>query len=220
MPLAHSREMTSLLVLHVALGSFTLVSAPAAFVTRKGGAWHARWGGAYVASLIVVCATGAAISLLRGYAGMLTVPLPAFVFVVTGARAARRRSIRVDGAIAAALLALAVGVCVVAVAHWRAGDADAGANLPCGLWAASCCVLDLTRAARGGLGASRRIAVHRARMILSYATTVTAFAVTNLHSLPPLVTALGPTALALLAIIALERRRRVTSAPCPDPRMG
>ena len=200
--------LSSVLGLHVAAGALALLLGPVGMIARKGGAVHRRAGRAYVATMRVTCVSGAAFSLLRGTIGMLTVPLPAFVFVVSGDLFARRRDRERERRVAIALTGITALACLVAMRRWVWGDEGARDNLPGGIWALACAALDWRRAANGGLFGAARAAVHRSRMILSYAATVTAFLLTNVRSLPMLLGAFAPTGLTLVAI-ALPALRRL-----------
>ena len=204
--------LSGVLGLHVAAGALALLLGPVGMIARKGGAVHRRAGRAYVVTMGVTCVSGAVFSLLRGTIGMLTVPLPAFVFVVSGDLFARRRDREKERRVAIGLTSIAAFVCLIAARRWMAGDEGAGANLPVGIWGLACAALDWRRAANGGLAGAARVAVHRSRMILSYAATVTAFLQTNVRSLPMVLGAFAPTGLALVAI-ALPALRRLARSP-------
>ncbi|HEY2515689.1 MAG TPA: hypothetical protein VGI39_32695 [Polyangiaceae bacterium] len=204
--------LSAVLELHIAAGVLALLLGPAGMIARKGGVFHRRAGRAYVVAMWVTCLSAAAYSCLRGTIGMLTVPLPAFVFVVSGDRFAKRRDLEKERRTAIALLALGAFVCLVAARRWTQGDEGAGANLPVGIWALACAALDGWRAARGGLVGAARVAVHRSRMILSYAATVTAFLLTNVRALPMVLGSFAPTVIALVAIGLPGLRRPARSA--------
>jgi uncharacterized membrane protein len=204
---------TLLVAVHVALGAGTLFLAPAALLAQKGGRRHRAWGEAYVAVMLAVCATATAITVARGSYGMLTVTLLPLYLVVSARFAMkppRRRALLWLAPVS--MLVVLGGVCAYALAKAAAGDADAAANLPLGLWAAVYCVIDLARARRGALLFTLRRRVHGARMILSYVTTVTAFAITNLRFLPPAVTTFAPLAVGLGGIAYLRWREPAEEA--------
>jgi hypothetical protein len=216
---------TIFLATHVLLGAATLLLAPGALLARKGGPGHRRWGQAYVAAMLAVCGTAAAISLERGSYAMLTVTLLALYLVVSARfviRPPRRRGLL--RAVPGAALVAAIVVCTYAAVRAAAGDADAAANLPLGVAAGIYGAIDLVRVRRGALPFARRRRVHSTRMILSYVTTVTAFAITNLRALPPVVTTFGPLAIGLAGIAYLGWREREALADpiraAPRPRAG
>jgi hypothetical protein len=175
--------------------------------------------------MLAVCGTAAAISVERGSYAMLTVTLLALYLVVSARftiRPPRRRALlRV---VPGATLLGAIAVCAYAAARAAKGDADAAANLPLGMAAGIYGAIDLVRVSRGALPFARRRRVHSTRMILSYVTTVTAFAITNLRALPPAVTTFGPLAVGLAGIFYLGWREREALAEpiraTPRPRVG
>ena len=81
----------TLLPVHILAGGIALVVAPGAMITVKGGLWHRRWGKVYAAAMLVVAATGSAMSLLRPNLFLFMVAVFSFYLVFSGYRVLHRK---------------------------------------------------------------------------------------------------------------------------------
>lgn len=63
-----------MLVIHVAAGSLALLSGFVALYSTKGGNWHRRAGRVFVVAMLVMCAAGLVLSLVRDKAAAINLP--------------------------------------------------------------------------------------------------------------------------------------------------
>lgn len=86
--------MIGLMIIHIVGGSVALLSGAGALALRKGGRWHARFGIAFFASMLVLAGSGAVIAALKPERGTAVIGVFTCYLVATAWSAARRR----DGA--------------------------------------------------------------------------------------------------------------------------
>jgi hypothetical protein len=80
-----------LMIIHIVGGSIALLSGAGALAVGKGGRWHARFGTAFFASMLVLAGTGAVIAALKPERGTAVIGVFTCYLVATAWSAARRR---------------------------------------------------------------------------------------------------------------------------------
>ena len=84
----------ALLVIHIAAGSVALLTALAALVTAKGGAWHVRAGRVYAIGMTLIFLTAVPLAILGADVFLLLIAFFSMYLVFAGWRFARNRSRR------------------------------------------------------------------------------------------------------------------------------
>ena len=201
---------------HIAAGTIALFVAPGAMLTKKGAAWHRRWGHIYVRAMGVVAATALALATFRPNLFLALVAVFSFYLAFIGQRAIARRRLPggrragpLDwvGAIVAG--AGALGLLLYALLP-RAGGRP-------GLWPVALVfgLVGLLLATRE-LRSFRHIPadprawqyLHMGNMLGAYIATVSAFSVVNFDFVPPMVRWLWPTAVGVPLILLWTRHYR------------
>ena len=179
-------------VLHVFFGTVALVVAPAAIVARKGGAWHRRWGFAFMLAMFVVLFSAGFLWQAKGHTFLLPLAAVSGYLAFNGYRViARRRrpqpdqfEDRVDMLAAGIAVAAALGVVYLA--------ATASTPLTLGIRPAlvgigAIAIAFASNDVLGFVQPRSRIGwllAHFAGMIAAYVSAVTAFVVINAHDVP------------------------------------
>jgi uncharacterized membrane protein len=203
---------TAILWTHIAAGFLALGAGAGAFLTRKGGRQHRRFGRAFVGGMAVVSVTALALYPFDPGVRRLFLTLVAvfsFYFAFSGYRVLSRK--RPAGAapvdwVAAGLCALAGGGLLVLGAR-RLLDGVGFAVVLCvfGGLGVGIAAADV-RSFRSDPAPGAWVEAHVARMGGGYIATVSAFSAVNLTVLPPVVRWLWPTLLGVPALIYLQRR--------------
>jgi len=199
---------------HIAAGFTALGSGLIPLLVTKGGRAHRLWGWVYAGSLGLASALALALAVRGSDLFMASLAVLTLYLLFSGLRAIRRRQASELSAATALdragpLLLLALSL---ASPLWYL-------TRPQGGWS-SLSLVPLVFGALGALFAIRDLRSLRAlassegvpffdhfvRMLSSYIAATTAFSVTNLHALPPLVRWLWPTVLGTIGITLLARR--------------
>lgn len=208
-----------MLYLHIAAGMLSLFIAPAAMVTKKGGKYHRLWGKIYFYGMTVVTITAVIISLYRPIPFLLMVAVFSYYAIVSAYRSLYLKKLHkgqkattldwglmvVAAIFSAALLGWGIllftsansgqsGLAYVAIAFGSFGLLGVGGNL--------------RQFLRPPKEKYHWFLSHMGGMLGGYIATVTAFAVVNLHFLPPLFRWLGPSAIGIPLIIIWQRYYR------------
>jgi hypothetical protein len=204
-------------VAHVAAGAVVLVVAPLAFAVRKGGAWHRRWGTAFLWAMAGVTATAACMWQKPGHLFLLWLDVITVYLVVYGRRtlALRRetRSVRADALDACAALAVIAASVVLAVQS-RAATVPpvrdlAWVMIALGAIGVAFGALDLARLAFGTKQRYGWLFFHLSAMLAAYISAVTAFIVINAHGVPMLYRWLVPVGIGTAVIVAVSVKYRL-----------
>jgi uncharacterized membrane protein len=213
-----------MLGLHVLFGMIALVVAPGAMITRKGGAWHRRWGRIYFWSMAVVALTAVALSLIRSGLFLLLMAIFSFYLALTGVRALRRKrpNIRADaGDWSAAGLAFVGSLGLVGYGAWWliSGTSFGVVALAFGGLGGAVAGGDLWRFRHPPEAPRTWFFLHMTRMLAAYIATVSAFSAVNFMFLPPVIRWLWPTVIGSIGIAIWVRhyRARFASRPAPNP---
>jgi hypothetical protein len=216
--------MTIVRWFHVAAGGLALLTGPVAMLAAKGGPLHIRSGRLYLWLMFAVAASGLALAVSVSSRFLTGLAVLSFHLAYTGARGFRKAPGRspADGIVVAMLLAGGLLVASSAVGrrgeHWvfsPVGLAFAGAIV-------ALAVVDAIRWLRPRRAADGGVGGHLVRMLSSYLSAVTAFAVTVLDPLPGWVRWLGPGVIGGIGITAwalyVAAHPPVYGAAASDPR--
>jgi len=203
-----------LTVVHVVFGTIALVVVPAALLSRKGGAWHRRWGVAFTASMFAVLFTAGFLWQAKGH--LFLVPLAgvsAYLIFNAWRVIARRRRLRPDpiddridmlaalGAIGAGVVTAAMGLTASTPLLLSIRPALVGIGS-----IAICFGLNDLVGFRSQRTPSGWMLAHLSAMLAAYISAVTAFLVINAHAVPMMLRWLVPSAIGAGTIIAYSLR--------------
>jgi len=207
-----------LLAIHVAAGALSLVVAPVAMVTAKGGPTHRRWGTVYYWAMAIVALTAVVLALWRPNPFLALVALFSFYFAFTGVRTLRHKHPeRGEGATAldwgAAVLAMTASAALVVLGLLKPGAVWVRLGTVAVVFGVLGLVfagLQLRRFARPAADPMRWWFTHMSGMLGSYLAAVTAFSVVNFTFMPTTLRWLWPTLLGtpLIALWVTYYRRR------------
>lgn len=176
-------------VVHIFFGAVALFVAPCAMLTRKGGAWHRRWGKVYFWSMAAVAATAVAMSIMRSGLFFLLVALFSFYLALTGYRVLYRKTPRqrpraADWAAAAAMLVGSL-VLVAYGVHLMLTTSFGSVAVVFGAIGTFLAATDVRAFLDPPADKQAWWYTHMTRMLAAYVATVTAFSVVNFRFLPP-----------------------------------
>lgn len=199
---------TSVLLVHMFVGTLALAAGPVAMWSPKGGKVHRLAGNIYVCAMVVIAATGAILALKINSIFMLSIAVLSFYLTYTGYRALGRKQSHkgswfnsLDWAVT--LLAFAFGLGLIVRGF---GDV---LSLFFGMLTCSLSVITLRRLNRKR-GKHDWLYDHITGMCGSYIATFTAFALVNMRFLPPVLLWILPTVVGTIGItltITFYRKR-------------
>lgn len=190
------------LIIHLASGAAALVAAAIAVGTKKGAQAHRRWGRMFGIAMVLIFLTAFTLLALpptpasgRVFLGLIA--LFSVWLALTGWVRARNRAEPTRAEWALALAMLAVFPLMFGAGAWML---SAGATLGWVLLVFGGIALalggnEVLGLKRGRFVGKRRIASHLTYMLAGTIATLTAFSVTALQGVPPLVAWLGPSVL-------------------------
>ena len=163
------------LLVHILGGGVALFAGAAALSARKGPNWHARFGVAFVVSMLVMASTGAVIAALKpervsAVTGVLTIYLVASSWLAIRAKEAIAGRYEVVGLLVATGCAVADFIFGMQAAAHPSGRLDGFSAAPYFSFAALAglaAVLDLKFILRRRLTGSQRLARHLWRMCVA-----------------------------------------------------
>ena len=185
----------TLLVVHIAAGSVSLLTAGIALVTAKGGRWHVLAGRIYAAGMTVVFLTAVPLAVLAFSSFLFYIALFSFYLVFAGWRFARNRQRRAYPVDWIAVSAISVtGLCMwgYAVVLGIYGSSQWVTLLIFGGIALALGLAD-ARFHRSQPGGQRRVARHLTNMMAGTIATITAVVVVNVEMDPAWVPWVLPT---------------------------
>jgi hypothetical protein len=203
--------------LHIAAGSIVLVVAPLAFAVRKGGAWHRRWGAAFMWAMAGVTGTAALMWQATGHLFLLWLDVITVYLVIYGRRTLVRREAdrtpRSDAwDVAAAIAVIASGI-VLAVQSREATASPirdlAVVMIALGAIGATFGGLDLAGLFFGAKQRYGKLFFHLSAMLAAYISAVTAFIVINAHGVPMLYRWIVPVGIGTLVIVVVSAKYRL-----------
>jgi hypothetical protein len=201
------------LSVHIAAGMIALVVAPVAMIVRKGGSAHRKWGKAYFYAMAVVAVTAVIMSIYHNIPFLLMIAVFSFAMAATGYRQVYRKGDNppapVDWLIVAGKIIFGACLLVYAFFRWQAGDKSfaiisivfGGISLMMG-------VGELKRFFRPAVK-MMWLYGHIGNMSGAYIATVTAFLVTNVQFLPPVIVWVGPSLVGTPLIFYTVRKYRL-----------
>ena len=161
-----------LTLVHVAFGSFALLSGAVALSVRKGGRLHAKAGSIFLAAMLVMAGTGSMVAASIGERGTALIGILTCYLVATSWQTARRRDGRAGRfeltafgvALTCAAVMAAFGFLAAASPTGRFDSLPAAAHFPFAVVMAIAAAGDLNFILRGTLSGRQRIARHLWRM--------------------------------------------------------
>jgi hypothetical protein len=209
-----------LLVLHIIGGFTALITGFIASVTAKGGRRHRQSGRIYFWAMTVVFITATVIGVATGKMFLFLTGFFSYYLVVRGYRilylkklGAGQSARWLDWSVAA--IALTFGVSLIGWSIF--GEAQNFAAVPF-VFAVICLIFsgrDVLLFLKGPKQKNHWLFGHITSMGAGYIATWTAFVVTNVHFLPPVVVWLAPSAAGTVCILLATRKYCPTSAHRP-----
>lgn len=218
--------LTVLLVLHILSGFTALVTGGMASLTKKGGRGHRLSGKWYFWAMTGVFATATLLGTLKGNAFLFMVGFFSYYLVCRGYRTLYLKGLGrgqkpsgLDWAISGT--ALLFGLCLVgwAVSQFLSGVGFWPVPLVFGLISSGFALSDGRLYLKGPKHKQHWLAGHIASMGGGYIATWTAFVVTNVRFLPPVVAWLLPSLVGTVLITYSIRRYTKAKAPRPVGQM-
>jgi hypothetical protein len=205
--------ITVLLVLHVLAGMIALITGGFASFTKKGGKGHRRSGKWYFWGMTGVFVTAIAVAILKGLAFLFMIGFFSYYFVVRGYRilylkklGSTQKATPLDWTIMTVAMAFGAGLVIWAFWQLRSGNSFWPVPLVFGLTAAGFAIADIRLFVNGPASKQHWITGHITSMGAGYIATWTAFVVTNVNFLPPVLVWLLPSLIGSM-LIAQSRRR-------------
>lgn len=188
-----------LLIVHVASGFTALVTGGIASFTRKGGNGHRSSGKIYFWAMTGVFVTAITIGILKSLAFLFMVGFFSYYFVVRGYRVLylkglgrSQKATALDWFISGIGLVFGIGLVGWATTQFLRGSSFWPVPLAFGLTSAFFAVADIRLYLNGPKTKQHWLAGHIASMGGGYIATWTAFVVTNVKFLPPVIVWLLP----------------------------
>ena len=208
-----------LLGLHIAAGFTGLFIGPAAMLTRKGAAWHRRWGKIFFWSLAVVAITAIVLTQIRPNMFLMLVAVFSFYSALSGYRVLYRkrpdkgpRANWFDWITALATLGAGCGLLFLGVVNpstWALRFQPI--MFVFGIFGSGLALTDIRSfVARFDPTKDKQFwwYTHMGNMLGAYIATVTAFSAVNFHFLPQVVQWLWPSAIGVPVSIIWQRYYR------------
>jgi uncharacterized membrane protein len=171
------------MIVHIGAGSTALTTGAVALIARKGSDWHARFGGAFVISMLLMAASGAGIAVLKpervsAVTGVFTIYLVVSSWLTIRRKQAVAGRYEILGLIVAAGCAVAdfsFGVQAAAHPSGRLDGFSGGPYFAFSALAALAAALDINFLARRRLTGSQRVARHLWRMCVALFIAASSF---------------------------------------------
>lgn len=185
------------LIVHITAGMISLVVAPVAFLALKGGPAHRLWGKIYFYCMAVVAVTAITMSIYHAIPFLLMIAIFSFAAAARGYRTIFRKkpgqANALDYLIDIITALFCAGLCYYSFTLFRSGENSfaiiSGAFGIFGLYGS---LSQLRRLKNPPADKKAWLYEHIGNMSGSYIASVTAFLVTAVKFLPPVVTWLGP----------------------------
>lgn len=202
--------------IHIVAGVFSLVTGLIIFFAKKGTRYHVRMGQVYYLAMTIVFVTSVYVSVAKNNIFLLLIGFFSFYLVQSGIRYSRVRFVK-DIHLKDVVLSLLYAICfifmvVLGFIVWFKGSNVLGiVLLVFGSIGLSLSRLDFVFfiLKRERSGKNDWMKDHIGRMTGSYIAAVTAFAVNNVHFMPPLMIWLLPTCLGFGVIIYYNRKLKL-----------
>lgn len=191
--------LTVLLILHIASGMTALITGGIASFTRKGGKGHRASGKWYFWAMTGVFITATSIGILKNLAFLFMVGFFSYYFVVRGYRVLylkglgrSQKATALDWFISGIAGLFGLGLVGFAVYLFTKGNSFWPVPLVFGFTSAGFALADMRLYRNGPKTKQHWLTGHIASMGGGYIATWTAFVVTNVHFLPPVIVWLLP----------------------------
>ncbi len=190
---------TVLLILHVIAGLTALITGGIASFTKKGGKGHRSSGKWYFWGMTGVFVTAIAVSILKNLAFLFMIGFFSYYFVVRGYRllylkglGRSQKAAGLDWAITAVALLFGFSLITFAIMQKLNGISFWPVPLVFGIVSTSFAVADMRLYIKGPTFKQHWLVGHIVSMGAGYIATWTAFVVTNIKFLPPVLVWLAP----------------------------
>ncbi|MDQ3276690.1 MAG: hypothetical protein M3Q06_00075 [Bacteroidota bacterium] len=204
---------TSLLILHVITGFTALITGGIASFTRKGGKGHRGSGKWYFWAMTGVFITAVAVSILKNLVFLFMIGFFSYYFVVRGYRqlylkglGKTQKAAALDWFITVMALLFGIGLIIWAVSQNLKGSSFWPVPMVFGIVSTGFAVVDMRLYIKGPAFKQHWLAGHIVSMGAGYIATWTAFVVTNVRFLPPVLVWLAPSAIGAVLITRSVRR--------------
>ncbi|NTS39598.1 hypothetical protein HRG84_01670 [Flavisolibacter sp. BT320] len=204
---------TVLLIFHVLAGFVALIAGGIASATKKGGSGHRRSGKWYFWGMTGVFVTAVAVSILKSLAFLFMIGFFSYYFVVRGYRilylkklGKSQKATSLDWAITAVAMLFGLGLVTWAYLQFRSGSSFWPVPLVFGLVSSGFALADIRLFVKGPATKLHWITGHITSMGAGYIATWTAFIVTNVTFLPPVLVWLLPSLIGSILIAQSTRR--------------
>lgn len=211
---------TILLILHITAGFTALVTGGIASATRKGGKGHRRSGKWFFWGMTGVFITATAIAILKSLAFLFMVGFFSYYFVVRGYRilylkklGTTQKATALDWAIMGSALLFGISLVTWALLQIQNGHSFWPVPMVFGLTSLGFALADIRLFRKGPATKQHWITGHITSMGAGYISTWTAFVVTNVKFLPPVLVWLLPSFTGAILIAQSIRRYTKSSSP-------
>ena len=204
---------TMFLILHIICGFTALVTGGIASLTKKGGKGHRSSGKWYFWAMTGVFITAIVVSVLKDRVFLFMIGFFSYYFVVRGYRqlylkglGKTQKAAGLDWAITGIALLFGLSLVTFAVMQKLAGISFWPVPLVFGIVSGSFAVADMKLYIKGPTFKQHWLAGHIVSMGAGYIATWTAFVVTNVRFLPPVLVWLTPSVIGAVLISMSTRR--------------
>jgi uncharacterized membrane protein len=198
---------TLLLILHIASGFTALITGGIASMAKKGGKGHRGSGKIYFWAMTGVFITACLLGVLKGKPFLFMVGFFSYYLVVRGYRqlylkglGRTQKATTLDWFISTTAFFFGLGLIGWAIYQQRTGVSFWPVPMVFGLISTGFALADAKLYIKGPKGKQHWLAGHIASMGGGYIATWTAFIVTNIHFLPPVLVWLLPTVVGTVCI--------------------
>ncbi|HEV7329820.1 MAG TPA: hypothetical protein VGN63_02175 [Flavisolibacter sp.] len=204
---------TVLLILHVLAGFTALLTGGIASFTQKGSKAHRRSGKWYFWAMTGVFITATAIAILKSLAFLFMIGFFSYYFVVRGYRilylkklGTAQKAAALDWAIMGVAMVFGISLVIWSVQQKLSGNSFWPVPMVFGLTSAGFAIADIRLFVNGPATKMHWITGHITSMGAGYIATWTAFVVTNVKFLPPVLVWLLPSLIGSILIAKSIRR--------------
>jgi uncharacterized membrane protein len=185
------------LIVHITAGIISLIVAPIAFMTLKGGRAHRLWGKVYFYCMAVVAATAIIMSVYHKIPFLLMIAVFSFAAAARGYRTLYRKKPGqanfLDYSIDGLNALFCAGLCYYSFTLFQIHETTFGTiSAAFGVFGLQGSLRELWRLKHPKEDKKAWLYEHIGNMSGSYIASVTAFLVNTAHFLPTVVTWLGP----------------------------
>jgi hypothetical protein len=203
----------SFLILHIVVGFLSLVTGGIASFAKKGSKAHRRAGKWYFWGMTGVFVTAIILSIVKSLAFLFMIGFFSYYFVVRGYRilylkglGSHQKAGRLDFFITGNALLFGVGLITWSALQFRAGHSFWPVPAVFGVVSTAFALADIRFYTKGPSYKQHWLAGHIVSMGAGYIATWTAFVVTNIRFLPPVLVWLAPSVVGAVLISMSVRK--------------